>query len=550
MSFFVFKVNLRCYTKKLEKELIRMSAGLKRQKLWNEALLARTKLRKYDEDESYWALLELAMYEPTIQFCFSTIQSMTLCRDIKCRIKGRECTKDFQDFLNKHYFSFLLNAIRCMFTCGFVPVYFRKLKTGDVVPDCLPLGTFRWKIVPNKLRKDKKGEANDNTGINMEDTSDQQDQEKEYIPKFVPNNDEDSKLLRYEIDIISGNLARKNVYIYEYTQPNFNVASSSVFYSMVSSPLCGILYDYKNLREAKARRAYADQWNCKAHLLFTTHETKVPTDEPKENYLLSHMTLPSVRLEHEMFVRQLMGKEASEQNKISMEIENEFLDDQTSMHVPSVHVIPKNFDGQVMNSLTPVENIEELYNHYIRSVLNVFKIPQRIVDGGMETNKEISLNARIFQGEIQTLCRHLNNLCESVYNIIYGGDKDDIQFLIAPNPKLSIESIEDLKALFEIGSISPQMAKKFREVFIQADKSLLAMEDSIPNTFQNKKKPNNGDDEFNHGKYGNKNAHGFSEKEKNDVRVKKTELEYQKPTKMLPAKYKEPPKDPKSKAKK
>eukprot|EP00960_Hanusia_phi_P014030 412126-Hanusia_phi.AAC.3 len=181
--------------------------------------------------------------------------------------------------------------------------------------------------------------------------------------------------------------------------------------------------------------------------------------------------------------------------------------------------------------------------------MNFFKIPQKLQKGEMQNNQEVSLNSRIFQAEVQTLCRHMNSLCENVYHIIYGGETDDIQFLIAPNPRLSIESIEDLKALFEIGSISPEMSKKFREVFIQADKSLLAMEDSIPNTFNNKKNPGNNDNNFNQGKYGNKNAYGFSEKEKNDVRVKKTELEYQKPVKMMPAKFKEPPKDPKSKTK-
>ncbi|EKX40475.1 hypothetical protein GUITHDRAFT_142781 [Guillardia theta CCMP2712] len=122
-------------------------------------------------------------------------------------------------------------------------------------------GSFRWRIVPNKLRKEEEGEQNDNTGINLEETNDQEDQEKDYIPKFTPKTDNDSKLLKYEIDILTGNLARKNVYIYEYAQPNFNVASSSIFYYMVSSPLCGILQDYKNLTEAKARSAYADQWN-------------------------------------------------------------------------------------------------------------------------------------------------------------------------------------------------------------------------------------------------------------------------------------------------
>ena len=86
--------------------------------------------------------------------------------------------------------------------------FFRKLASGDVVPDCLPLGSFRWKIVPNKLRKDKKGEQNDNTGINLEEMNDQEDQEKDYIPKFTPKTESYSKLLKYEIDILTGNLAR------------------------------------------------------------------------------------------------------------------------------------------------------------------------------------------------------------------------------------------------------------------------------------------------------------------------------------------------------
>jgi hypothetical protein len=527
-----------------------MSAGLKRQKLWNEALLARSKLRKYDEDESFWALLELSLYEPTVQFCFSTLQSMSLCRDIKCRIRGSECKREFRDFLNLHYFPFLLNAIRCMFTCGFVPVRFRRLKSGDIVPECLPLGSFRWKIVPNKLKKDtKEGNGVDTSiqgspqGSGEESGSDAKD----YIPKFTPKDDEDSKLLKYEVDVVTGNLSRNQVYVYEYVQPSFNVASSSIFYSMVSSPLCGILQDYKNLREAKARRAYADQWNCKAHLLFTTKETKVPTDEPKENYLLSHMTLPSVRLEHEMFVRQLMGREAGQSNKLSTEIENEFLDDSTSIHVPSVHVIPKNFDGQVMTGLQPVEDINQLYEQYIESVLNVFKIPQKIKSGNMERNNEISLNARIFQGEIQTLCRHLNSLCENVYSIIYGGEKKDVQFLIAPNPKLSIESMEDIKTLFEVGSISPAMARKFREVFVESDKSLLAMEDAIPNRSM---ASSDAGGEFGNGKYGNKNENGFTKKQKDDDRVMKTELRYFKPDKAKPASYHPPLEDSKKTPKK
>ena len=192
-----------------------------------------------------------------------------------------------------------------------------------------------------------------------------------------------------------------------------------------------------------------------------------------------------------MFVRQLMGRETDQNNKISNQIESEFIDDRTSIHVPSVHVIPKNFDGQVMSGLQPVEDINQLYDQYIESVLNVFKIPQKIKSGNMERNNEISLNARIFQGEIQTLCRHLNNLCENVYTIIYGGDKKDIQFLIALRSQ---------------------------------------------GTAQN-------------GKYGNKNLNGFTKKQKDDNRVMKTELQYFKPDKAKAASYHPPLETDKNKSK-
>ena len=101
---------------------------------------------QHERDESYSLLLELCSQEPTLQACFKVIESTCLARGIMLRIGGREPSEEFRRFVNRHYLPFAESAIRYFFALGFVPWRLRKLSTGDVVPEAIPLGIFTWSI--------------------------------------------------------------------------------------------------------------------------------------------------------------------------------------------------------------------------------------------------------------------------------------------------------------------------------------------------------------------------------------------------------------------
>lgn len=125
--------------------------------------------------------MELVTQEPTIQSCFRVITSTCLAKGIlieaspnicsplsislspshllciapspgwefgdRCmQVRGQKPTPAFQRHINRYYTDFCEQAIRSMFACGFVPWRLRRLLSGDIVPEVLPLGTFSWGI--------------------------------------------------------------------------------------------------------------------------------------------------------------------------------------------------------------------------------------------------------------------------------------------------------------------------------------------------------------------------------------------------------------------
>jgi len=106
-------------------------------------------------EESYHLLLELCSQEPTMQCCFKIIESTCLARGINMLIGGKPPTEEFRTFLNRYYLPFAESSIRYFFATGFVPWRLRKLSTGDVAPEVIPLGIFTWSIesITNRISK-------------------------------------------------------------------------------------------------------------------------------------------------------------------------------------------------------------------------------------------------------------------------------------------------------------------------------------------------------------------------------------------------------------
>jgi hypothetical protein len=118
---------------------------------------------RFSRDESYSLLLELCSQEPTVLSCFKIIESTCLSRGIDLEIRGMAPTDEFRSFVDRYYMPFAANAIRYFFTLGFVPWRLRKVSSGDVVPEIIPLGIFTWTIdsinnrVPRGITAQRRG---------------------------------------------------------------------------------------------------------------------------------------------------------------------------------------------------------------------------------------------------------------------------------------------------------------------------------------------------------------------------------------------------------
>lgn len=55
----------------------------------------------------------------------------------------------------RYYLPFTENAIRYFFTLGFVPWRMRRISTGDIVPEIIPLGMFTWSVesITNRIAR-------------------------------------------------------------------------------------------------------------------------------------------------------------------------------------------------------------------------------------------------------------------------------------------------------------------------------------------------------------------------------------------------------------
>jgi hypothetical protein len=181
--------------------------------------------RSRDLAESYHLLLELITSEPFLQECFQLIENMCLSRDLDFSINGKPPSPEFKTFVDIHYHAFLSNAMRQAQGLGFIVWCVRKLPSGDLIPEVLPLGSFSWAVEP------------DPTG---------------------------QRSLRYKVKLIS--IKEVPFEVTEWVQPNLNVNENSILHATVQTPLSHLIEEYRILRETMKRYHHADAWNTTARI--------------------------------------------------------------------------------------------------------------------------------------------------------------------------------------------------------------------------------------------------------------------------------------------
>ena len=74
---------------------------------------------------------------------------------------------------------------------------------------------------------------------------------------------------------------------------------------------------------------------------------------------------------------------------------------------------------------------------------------------------------RIFSCNMKQICAHLQALSCSVYRRIYR--KRNVDFALIPLPRLEIDQVDDLKTLFEIDALNPDISLGLTELLLGED---------------------------------------------------------------------------------
>lgn len=406
--------------------------------MFREMARARAGMRARDLAESKHLLWELVTHEPSVLQCFNIIESTCLAQGLLCQIDGERCGEDFQRFLTRHYMPFCRQAIRAIFTYGFVPWRVRTLETGDRAPEVLGNGIFHWYTeIPSR----------DGRAVKQQ---------------------RDSGLVAYRVQITTAiEIKDADVRIFVHSPPALDVSVNSMLYATVPSPLSHVLIDYKNLRQAQIRRSHADAWNTTAKLICSFKPTVRVQEDPGAalmDFADDAYYQPGMHLGMPAFAplaaTNLWSRDA--------QIRKQF--DDGSTHRPDVYTLPRDHDVAQQAMLAPCEDLDFLLGKFQRDVCAVMGVPEEMVRSqsrGHETVRKTLASGRIFSANMNDLCRHLQELLAEVYEAIYG--KANARFTLLPMPRLEVETIEDMRVLFDIGALTPDMSLQLSQILLGED---------------------------------------------------------------------------------
>lgn len=470
--------------------------------------------RALDIQESRGLLLELALYEPGVQQCVNLITNFCLSEKIEIRSKNRRMTDDFSRFVNQHYISFASEAIRCFFMYGFVAWHPRKLPSGDIVPSLVPHGMFTWGVMTAEQansrssrfrardncvlggrysdrrdsdRRDGQGsstsgnakeEDKNRNGSKDEDAKKNENvsikkDTKRHGPSLpvgrwdhlpLPEYESEGKQLHYVVELINCDIEPEDVFIFEVFPPNMNVSINSSLSATVHSPLSHILVDYKNLRDALIRRAHADAWNTTARVFTACQPPPQTSNEPTQSYLYYETGSASNRIN--------TGRGYME-NRYA-ELERQIT--QPSNHVPCLYNLPIHHNIEQLAELKPCEDTAFLLEKYRRDICNIIGVPFDMVFGRMGSasqsgSAQADVAGRMFTNTVYRVCKFIEHLLQEVYSIIYDTDIHEVNVSLNPMPRLDIRSIEDIKILWEMGAVTPDVMAQLSEVLLISEKT-------------------------------------------------------------------------------
>jgi hypothetical protein len=362
-----------------------------------EYMAKRSRSRAEEYRESYSLLLELVHQEPTFTHAFRIIQTQVLQGEMKLLVDGHPATPAFMRFSRQHYIPFCRDAIKAMFTYGFVPWQFRIIQSGDLVPEVLPAGTFTWSIIQ----------------------SNQANKECDY-------GDDASKSLLYDIKLVNTghSTKREDIYIFEVTQPTWNIAQGSQLRSCYPSPLSHIVADYKNMRTAMINRAHADAWNTQAHII-TKQQSKTFQQDPTATFLEAGMNTNN-QYTYEKAQLQLHTRDQDIQ---------EMFTKKATPHMPYLYTLPMDISLETAPQLNPCEDIPFLDARFKHEIAMLTGVPAELLTNrgtANESSQRTRTSTSQFHTSMDNIAQTIQNLLREVYKRAYHENSVDRDIKVSP----------------------------------------------------------------------------------------------------------------------
>jgi hypothetical protein len=115
----------------------------------------------------------------------------------------------------------------------------------------------------------------------------------------------------------------------------------------------------------------------------------------------------------------------------------------------------------------PCEDINFLLGKFQSDVANVTGVPLDMVQAVSHANESAQKtmsSGRLFTSKMTDLCRKLQTLLGEVYREIYG--EAEVKFFLVPMSRLEINSVADLKILFDIGCLTPDTSLQLSSLLL------------------------------------------------------------------------------------
>lgn len=401
------------------------------------------------------AIIEMARTSIPVLTCIRRLTNWCLSNGVEITEGSGRLNEEFGRIVKPAYTTFLRDALEAMFVCGFVP-WFVAEHDGARFAKVLPLGCFAWHVevasqdaVGAHMDGGKDGGTAGGTAGGKDSTTHGASASKR---RRV------SDVYRYRVTMLHGDIEDSRVRIIDWLPPRP---------SATASPLHEIFEAYSELAATRAQLRDVATHNSRKHVYFTEQIAPGQLGSTGGLNLLDEFrryTLtgkPSMVPPH-MRMWSNDGRRLESVNDAHLHwIRNEFEDSTTT------HVLPPNVEAHEMQPI-PVDdylvNRENGFQHMVHAFFNLPYSTARASVNDQSTQHEQLLSEEQYTN-IRSLCNFLQATAEQTYSAIFSAPR--VQVRLRARPRLTMNSADDVKKLFECGVFTQRDVFQLRTMFLQ-----------------------------------------------------------------------------------